>query len=156
VDGAVSIRVIYRSSKGDIMKYVGLGTAVVGLALFGVGAVGFAAEKADFGKQEYDANCAVCHGLAGKGDGSYGELLKTRATDLTVLAKKNGGVYPFARVYEAIDGTLPVKAHGTTEMPIWGTVYKAKAAEMALEYPELFARARILALDEYIYRLQAK
>lgn len=138
------------------MKYAGFGMAVVGMALFGVGAVGLAAEKVDLGKQEYSAKCAVCHGLAGKGDGSYGELLKTRATDLTVLAKKNGGVFPFARVYEAIDGTLPVKAHGTADMPIWGTVYKDKATDLALEYPEAFVRARILALVEYVYRLQVK
>ncbi len=138
------------------MKCIGFAVAVVGTALLGVSAIGLAAEKTDLGKQEYDGNCAVCHGLTGKGDGSYGELLKTRATDLTMLARKNGGVYPFARVYEAIDGTLPVKAHGTADMPIWGAVYKDKATNFAVEYPEAFVRARILALDEYIYRLQAK
>ena len=141
------------------MKPNGFGLAVVGLALFGAGAVGLAAEKFDLGKQEYDASCAVCHGLKGKGDGSYGELLKTRASDLTVLSKNNGGVFPVARVYDVIDGRQPIKAHGERDMPIWGSVYKGKAAEYFLDIPydpEYFAHTRILALVEYISRIQVK
>ncbi|HSF48517.1 MAG TPA: hypothetical protein VLA73_09165 [Burkholderiales bacterium] len=44
-------------------------------------------------------------------------------------------------------------------MPIWGIEYKAKAAEHYMDVPydeQAFVRARILALIEYIYRLQAK
>jgi hypothetical protein len=66
-------------------------------------------------------------------------------------------VLPFARVYELIDGTQVVKFHGTGDMPIWGDVYKLSSAEsgMALN-PEVYVRARILALSEYLYRLKAK
>ena len=141
------------------MKHTRFGVAVVGLALFGAGAVALAAEKFDLGKQEYDANCAVCHGLKGKGDGSYGELLKKPATDLTVLSKNNGGVFPFARVYDVIDGREGIKAHGEREMPIWGDAYKRKAGNYYWEVPgdpEVYARARILALIEYMSRLQVK
>ncbi len=137
------------------MKYSGFGVAAVGLALLGVGVVGLAAEKDDLGKTEYVSHCAICHGVQGKGDGPYKSLI-SGIPDLTMLAKKNNGVYPFAMVYEMIDGTQAPKAHGTADMPIWGTVYKDKATELAKEYPEAFVRARILALDEYIYRLQVK
>ena len=51
-------------------------------------------EKADVGKREYQANCANCHGVGGKGDGPIADLLTKKATDLTTLAKKNGGVFP--------------------------------------------------------------
>ena len=91
----------------------------------------------DLGKREYDANCAVCHGAKGKGDGPFSGWVigKQIVSDLTVLAKKNNGVFPFARVYEFIDGTQVVKAHGTREMPIWGADYRVKGAEYYVDVP---------------------
>jgi mono/diheme cytochrome c family protein len=118
-----------------------------------------AAQASDLGKREFDSNCAVCHGKTGKGDGPYAGLLDTRMPDLTTLAKRNGGTYPFARVYELIDGTQTVKPHGPREMPIWGTDYQIKAAEYYGDMPynpQVYVRGRILALTEYMARLQAK
>jgi mono/diheme cytochrome c family protein len=116
--------------------------------------------QSDRGKYEYDAHCAVCHGLGGKGDGILVGVLKSAVPDLTVLSRKNNGVFPFAHVYETIDGTQSVAAHGTRQMPVWGPRYKAEVGEsMYDDYrsePEVFVRARILALTEYIYRLQSK
>lgn len=86
-------------------------------------------------------------------------MVDTRIADLTTLSKKNNGVFPFARVFETIDGTHVLKAHGTRDMPIWGVEYKVKAAEYYRDVnydDESYVRARILALTEYIYRLQAK
>ena len=118
------------------------------------------AQQNDTGKREYESNCAVCHGKSGKGDGPYAGITVTRIPDLTVLSKNNGGVFPFARVYATIDGTDVVKAHGTQDMPIWGTDYRIKRAEqygeLSVRIPESYVRARILALTEYIYRLQVK
>jgi mono/diheme cytochrome c family protein len=117
--------------------------------------------KADLGTREYNSKCAVCHGESGKGDGPYAALIQTIAVpNLTQLSKKNNGVFPFARVYETIDGTQMVKAHGTTLMPIWGKEYTVESApgyydDYRYDAPA-FVRARILALTEYIYRLQAK
>lgn len=114
---------------------------------------------ADFGRDEYRANCKVCHGDLGKGDGSYGELLKTRVPDLTTLSKRNGGVFPFDNVVKTIDGRAMPKAHGSTDMPIWGQAYAAKGAEYfkgSSFSPDAYARARILALVEYIYTLQGR
>ena len=113
----------------------------------------------DIGQREFDSKCAVCHGKTGRGDGPYAGMGQTRVADLTTLAKRNNGVFPFARIYETIDGTQQVKAHGTREMPIWGLDYRAEAYEFygSTPYsPEAFVRARILALTEYVYRLQAK
>lgn len=116
---------------------------------------GAAAQSSDMGKYLYDRQCVMCHGSSGKGDGFYVAQLapSTKVPDLTELSKKNNGVFPFMRVYETIDGRQTVPAHGTREMPIWGT-------DLSSGYPyyndEAFVRARILALTEYIYRLQAK
>lgn len=111
----------------------------------------------DFGKREFEANCASCHGAAGKGDGPFNELLKTRAPDLTTLAKRNNGVFPISRVYTAIDGATA--GHGSREMPVWGQDYRVKAAGYYMDVPydpEAYVRTRILSLVEYVSRLQAK
>ena len=79
--------------------------------------------------------------------------------NLTTLSKRNKGVFPLQRVYEVIDGTEVLKAHGTREMPIWGTVYRAEVEEAYFDVPfnpEGYVRAHILALIDYISRLQAK
>jgi mono/diheme cytochrome c family protein len=141
------------------MKPVKIMAALLGTVLIAGAGNGYAVEKVDLGKREYDANCAVCHGPKGKGDGPYAGLVDTRIADLTTLSRRNNGVFPFARVYETIDGSQVVKAHGTRDMPIWGTEYRIKAAEYYMDIPYddvAFVRARILALSEYIYRLQVK
>jgi len=134
--------------------------ALLGAALIGWMGTAYAQDKKfDFGKREYDSNCASCHGLTGKGDGPYKPFLTKSPTDLTVLAKKNAGVYPFHSVYAIVDGRQDVAAHGPRDMPIWGSAYslKAAASNMDVPYsPESYVRTRILALTEYISRLQAK
>ena len=138
--------------------------AVVSAALFSLPILAQAQQKVpDLGKREFDANCAVCHGVKGKGDGPYPHPMGA-AANLTVLEKKNGGVFPFQAVYEYIDGTREAKAHGPRAMPIWGDDYMRKARDeyrdenyMFSPYdPHLYTRTRILALTEYIYRLQEK
>jgi mono/diheme cytochrome c family protein len=117
----------------------------------------------DPGAQEYRSSCAACHGLDGKGDGPTKPALVRRPTDLTTLAKANGGVFPVQRVYEVIDGRQAVTAHGTRDMPIWGTQYLAEAdfqyrytEGMGPHGREAFVRARVMALVDYLNRLQAK
>ena len=142
------------------MKFAGLCCAIT--IAFTVSENVYAQQlKGDLGKREYDSNCAVCHGESGKGDGPYASLIQTMPVpNLAELSKKNNGVFPFRRVYETIDGTQTTKAHGTTVMPIWGKDYQAQAGESYYDDfrydPAAFVRARILALTEYIYRLQAK
>lgn len=112
----------------------------------------------DIGKREFDSNCATCHGAGGKGDGPVAAFLKTAPPDLTMLAKKNNGVLPMARLYEILDGT-GVQAHGTRDMPVWGREYRLQAAEHYVDAPydpQVYVRARILALLDYINRFQAK
>ena len=104
-------------------------------------------KRFDFGKEQYDSHCAACHGISGKGDGPFKKYLTKSPPDLTVLAKKNGGVFPMEEVSSLIDGRQELGAHGPRDMPIWGAEFKAH---------EGYVRARILALAEYISRLQGK
>lgn len=138
--------------------------AFLGAALIGCMGSAYAQDKKfDFGKREYDSNCASCHGLKGKGDGHFRPYLTKSPTDLTTLSKKNAGIYPFHSVYAIIDGRQDVAGHGQRDMPVWGREYGIKAAEAAymdspyVPYPpEMFVRSRILALTEYISQLQSK
>ena len=117
-------------------------------------------EKVDPGKREYMNKCAVCHGTNGKGDGVAKDVLKVAPPDLTVLSQKNGGVFPYNRLYEVIDGREVIKGHGSREMPIWGKEYLDKMVEQSQYYfggadeMEMYTRARILALLDYLNRIQ--
>lgn len=114
-------------------------------------------KKPDAGQYEFQTSCASCHGAAGKGDGPIATQLKTPPPDLTVLAKKNGGVFPFAKVYDMIEGA-DVASHGTREMPVWGWEYKVQAGEYSHETTtsQEAVQKRILTLLEYLNQLQQK
>jgi len=133
--------------------------AQVVVIFVGLSANALAEEKLDIGKMEYNSACAVCHGLTGKGDdGPLKELLARPVPNLTVLAKNNKGVFPFDRVYKIIDGREEVKAHGPRKMPIWGNAFNNQSSIYFENYPsqdlESAGRSRMLAIIEYLYRLQ--
>jgi mono/diheme cytochrome c family protein len=124
------------------------------------------AQGTDGGKAEYRSNCAACHGIDGKGNGPVSKELKTRPTDLTILARKNDGAFPLNAVSKVIDGREPVGSHGTREMPIWGyrlvppEHYILKDADDYLYLPpaspEAVVRGRILSIIDYLNRIQEK
>lgn len=97
----------------------------------------------------YRTWCASCHGEKGRGDGPAAAALKTRPADLTQLAKKNGGKFPTERVRSYIEGTATVSAHGSREMPVWGTFFKNMGGEIGTTY-------RVISLANYVESLQAK
>jgi mono/diheme cytochrome c family protein len=116
-----------------------------------------AQQRVDLGKREFDNNCAACHGADGKGGGIYVEYLKRSPPDLSTMSRRNGGVFPISRAYEVIEGAGV--GHGTRDMPVWGRDYAIQAAEYYIDVPynpEAYVRARILALSEYLNRLQVK
>jgi mono/diheme cytochrome c family protein len=142
------------------MKFRAIAMAHVGAALIGGSAAALAAEKVDVGKMQYESACAVCHGPSGRGDGPLKAQLVSRMPDLTALARDNNGVFPFDRVYQVIDGRQEVKTHGPRKMPVWGHAFNMSTSTFFENYPPLDlesnARSRILAVTEYLYRLQSK
>jgi mono/diheme cytochrome c family protein len=135
-----------------------------------IGPTSASAEESDAGRLEYFSACAACHGADGKGAGALAAELKTRPADLTTLAKRNGGVFPLSAVYETIDGRKPIASHGSRDMPIWGQRFapsplsniqtfnpKPTDSPVMLSYdPEIVIRLRILAVIDYLSRIQAK
>jgi len=102
------------------------------------------------GRLEYEENCTNCHGLIGKGDGPLADILLVRPPDLTQIAKANGGVFPFWKVFEIISGEKPVRAHKVSGMPIWGNRFTAE--EKTRYFPP--AHVRILLLTHYLESIQ--
>jgi mono/diheme cytochrome c family protein len=100
------------------------------------------AQDSDPGKTAYLSSCAPCHGADGKGNGFISRVLKTPPADLTVLAKRNDGVFPIAAVNEIIDGRMLIVAHGNREMPIRGF--------------DVMGRGRISVIVDYLNRIQEK
>ena len=137
---------------------------------FVITAMGFSAcalaQDIDIGKIEYQSNCASCHGMDAKGDGPVSKELKTRPTDLTLLAKKNKGVFPLNAVYRIIDGRDQIASHGTKEMPVWGyrfvppSHYILRPADDYIfappSSPEAVVHGRIMAVIDYLDRIQEK
>jgi mono/diheme cytochrome c family protein len=75
------------------------------------------------GQEMYTAYCAVCHGTDGKGAGPAASALKVPPADLTQLSKSNRGKFPAMKVMPAISGESGVPAHGSREMPVWGSLF---------------------------------
>lgn len=84
------------------------------------------------GRTSYNRYCRSCHGEWGKGDGSVAKVLKVPPADLTAIARRNGGEFPFDDVFRTIDGRKEVASHGPRDMPVWGDVFK-ESAEMKEE-----------------------
>jgi len=140
---------------------------IVGAITVGAATIAYAqqvaseAELDDWAKQTYKTYCTECHGLTGKGDGPYLKLLSSNVVvpDLTEIAKRNGGTFPILRVYQFIDGENRSSAHHPAIMPNWGAIYRNRSRNLNRNpnyNHQEYVRARIAALTQYIYRLQAK
>lgn len=116
--------------------------------------------RRDPGERTYQRYCASCHGVSGKGDGPLLRHLVQAPTDLTLLAKRHGGVFPSLRVSDSIDGrsSREIGPHGSREMPVWGAVFRAPAAPGSVgpRDPEREARQRMVDLLDYLSRIQEK
>jgi mono/diheme cytochrome c family protein len=114
----------------------------------------------DLGRLEYESNCAACHGIAGKGDGRLRQFMTKAPSDLTTLAQRNGGAFPTQLVWEMIDGrsSTEIGPHGSREMPVWGADYRAQALAQpaTAAQPEWYVRGRIVALLDYLARMQGR
>jgi mono/diheme cytochrome c family protein len=103
------------------------------------------------GKEMFNSYCAVCHGTDGKGGGPAASALKVPPADLTALAKNNGGKYPALKVTSAIRGDSDHPAHGSKEMPVWGSLFLNMSHGHESEVQQ-----RVSNLSQYVESLQAK
>ncbi len=144
-----------------------LGPILSGLVVFLCQAVNVASAEMDaslaFGKTEYDNNCTVCHGRGGTGGGPMSDLFKVQPPGLSMISKRNGGVFPVLKVYQIIDGRRGLRGHGNDQMPIWGNRYRVNAEQHLSSTnvphdvnPEFIVHGRILSLVYYLESIQTK
>jgi mono/diheme cytochrome c family protein len=122
-----------------------------------VGVLPASAQNVPTGAEEFHNSCAVCHGEDGRGDGPLAMVLTVKPADLTQIAKRNDGVFPIERVSETIDGRRQVGAHGTREMPVWGSRYELEVGRQYGPYgSEAAVKTRVHVLVRYLQSIQEK
>jgi hypothetical protein len=154
------------------------GLAVMAVAIVGlVGArpaLGADDAAVALGQKLYMQYCASCHGADGKGNGPQAGANNPKPSDLTQLAKKNGGRFPFYETMLLISGRsvtsqdqnpglpglpkaqLP-KAHGDPKMPVWGEVFNREELSKGTSLDlQMQATGKIMLLTEYLQSIQAK
>jgi mono/diheme cytochrome c family protein len=104
------------------------------------------------GEQMYKDYCAACHGPGGKGDGPTAAFLKTWPPDLTTLAQRNDGKYPEIKVKGTLLFGTSSHAHGTSDMPVWGPLFRAQDGDEGRKDADL----RVTKLTQYVGSLQHK
>ena len=78
------------------------------------------------GAELYARFCASCHGVEGAGDGPVESALATHMPDLREMADRGGTRFSRDWLYRIVDGRVRIVAHGTREMPVWGTAFSVE------------------------------
>jgi mono/diheme cytochrome c family protein len=141
-----------RTKRYGMWPIVGLTLGMVGLVLSGSThtwqGAGGDATAAD-GAELFKTYCASCHGAEATGHGPVARALRHAPADLTQIAKKNGGMFPTARVHRIIAGR-DIESHGDREMPVWGDAFTTTRDGRSRER----ADARIAAIVRYLESIQ--
>ena len=103
------------------------------------------------GRSLFLDHCALCHGNDARGDGALPGLM-TPAADLTRIAERRGGEFPSREIARYIDGRMPLDAHRSPEMPVWGRVISVEVADPGIR--EEVTRGKISALVAYLQSIQ--
>ena len=112
---------------------------------------------AQSGIRDYQNYCAECHGLGGKGDGPsrLSIPMNPPPNDLTIMAKKNGGKFPFDEVVDSIDGRKNIPSHARLQMPFWGTTLQKPGKEFTPE-SDAEVKKRIESMARFVESIQQK
>ena len=100
------------------------------------------------GEVMYKQYCAACHGADAKGHGPAAGSLKMRPPDLTTLANRHGGNFPYGYVSDVLLSG-PLAAHGSAAMPTWGPIFFYLD-----KHSETVVRQRVKNLSDYLASLQ--
>jgi mono/diheme cytochrome c family protein len=122
------------------------------LALGAAARAGAATDADNPGRAVYQRYCGACHGPEGRGDGLAGTFMQPKPTDLTQVAKRSGGQFPFQRLMDVIDGRDTVRAHGDPQMPVWGEIFHDTATWDMSRRAEV--RGKILLITDYVRSIQ--
>lgn len=106
------------------------------------------------GRALFVENCAVCHGAGGTGDAAMARTMDTPPADLTLIAARNGGTFPRARVMSIVDGYARSDLDGPG-MPEFGALLQGDLVPFDSGDGILTPTPRkLVALVEYLETIQ--
>jgi mono/diheme cytochrome c family protein len=113
------------------------------------------------GEAIFHLYCAPCHGRDARGGGPVAADLKTEPPSLREIAKRRGGNFDAHEISAYIDGRSMPRAHGTQEMPVWGSLFRyiaevSDALASDEQSIENKAQERISLLVKYLETIQDK
>jgi mono/diheme cytochrome c family protein len=103
------------------------------------------------GHEMYTLYCAACHGADAKGHGPAASMLTTPPPDLTTLAKRHFGKFPYDYVRNVLEFGPGVTAHGSSGMPTWGPIFRYYDKQN-----ERVVQERIKRLCDYLASVQGR
>lgn len=95
--------------------------------------------------------CASCHGADARGAGPAAGALRVSPPDLTLLAARNGGVFPRDAVLAVVTGARTLAAHGSREMPVWSITFDPPSGPTAVA--SIVAQQRV---DAIVHDLESR
>ena len=101
------------------------------------------------GEAMFKQYCVTCHGADAMGNGPLAASLKTPPADLTTLAKRHGGKFPYDYVTNVLRFGPGPSAHGSSDMPAWGPIFRYFNKD-----GEKVVQKRIKNLCDYLATLQ--
>jgi mono/diheme cytochrome c family protein len=140
----------YGLERGWVLSLASCAAILLGLA--GGEASAGRATAQDPGRQAFLQYCASCHGTDARGAGPVAAFFRTRPSDLTRIASRNGGSFPEARIAAYIDGRDVIRAHGSSAMPVWGRRLGEQLG--GDETAEEMVRGQVSVLVEYLSGIQ--
>jgi mono/diheme cytochrome c family protein len=117
-------------------------------------AEGQPAETKHPGHEAFLQYCAACHGAEARGDGPAASALETRPPDLTRLSQAYGSPLDKHRLVVVVDGRSMPRAHGSSEMPVWGR--KLLEAVPPSAGKDAFKRGTLLVILDWIETVQQR
>ncbi|MGE5217305.1 MAG: c-type cytochrome [Chloroflexota bacterium] len=136
---------MFSARAGSFFAFFGLAL----LVLWTCHDIGFGAEP-QTGKALYLQHCSSCHGQEGHGNGPVSRYLSVKVPDLTLIKKRNNGIYPSDGVTAAIDGRRQIRGHGDRQMPVWGEIFTIEEQR----HPERASISKAKLITKFIAQLQ--
>ena len=132
-------------------KKIGLVAGLAATVLAGCGGLGVGSVAE--GRAVYHERCVMCHGPGGKGDGDFAKELIKMPTDLTILARENGGEFPRLWAIETIDGHARGR-HFSGAMPEFGPLLTEGQMLESGAGQVTPAPAQLVAVVDYLESIQ--
>jgi len=111
-----------------------------------------AAPDVAMGRTLYMEYCAVCHGESGRGDGVLAADLPVSPADLTGIARRNGGAFPWSETMAKVHGY----SGRADVMPEFGTVLTGPSVTWLDETGTPIETPKgLLAIARYLASIQA-